>query len=225
MSHYWPYNKLTIVIEESEMANFLKEMVRTEPHSLAEIRVSLDKDLADHKQFVPLLREHHGHLRESISVLLDTETTHLQKQEHLERFFKLLEMHGRAEQEVLYNHLKANDARKVRLEGFSGQDEHDIAFHLEAELKNMGYKAEWNEEIEAKAKVVAAFVKNHLKDEENVMFPIAESHMTEEELEDMRDSYIQKCIGYLINDRAEEIYSGTWNKDNYSDESTDTIHH
>lgn len=207
------------------MANFFKEMVRTEPHSLEEIRASLDKDLADHKQFVPLLREHHDYLRESISVLMDTDTTDFQKQEHLERFFKLVEMHGKAEQEVLYNHLKANDAREVRLEGFSGQDEHDIAFQLETELTGMGYKTKWNEEIEAKAKVVAGLLKNHLKEEENVMFPIAESHMTEEELEDMRDSYIQKCIGYLINDRAEEIYSGTWNKDNFSDKSTDTIHH
>ncbi|MEA9357604.1 hemerythrin domain-containing protein [Bacteriovorax sp. PP10] len=207
------------------MANFLKEMVRTEPHTLEEIKVSLDKDMADHKQFVPLLREHHNYLEESISVLMDNETTDFQKQEHLERFFHILEMHGKAEQEVLYNHLKANDAREVRLEGFGGQDEHDIAFQLEAELVKMGYKTEWNEEIEAKAKVLAGLVKKHIKEEEDVMFPIATSHMTEEELEDMRDSYIQKCTGYLINSRAEEIYSGTWNKDNFSDKSTDTIHH
>lgn len=207
------------------MANFFKEIVRTEPHSLEEIRVSLDKDLADHKQFVPLLREHHNYLEESISVLMDTDTTEFQKQEHLERFLQILEMHGKAEQEVLYNHLKANDAREVRLEGFAGQDEHDIAFQLEAELIDMGYKTEWSEEIEAKAKILAGLVKNHIKEEENVMFPIATSHMTEEELEDMRDSYIQKCMGYLINSRAEAIYSGTWTKDNFSDKSTDIIHH
>lgn len=207
------------------MASFFTEIVRTEPHSIDEIRASLDKDLKDHKQFVPLLKEHHDYLQESISVLMDVDTTDFQKQEHLERFFRLLEMHGRAEQEVLYNHLKANDAREARLEGFAGQDEHDVAFQLEAELTKMGYKTEWNEEIEAKAKVLAVLVKNHIKEEESTMFDIAESHMTEEELEDMRDSYVQKCIGYLINNRAEEIYAGTWNKDNFSDKGTDSIHH
>lgn len=207
------------------MANFLKEIVRTEPHTIDEIRASLDKDLADHKQFVPLLKEHHNFLEESISVLMDTDSTDFQKQEHLERFFRVLEMHGKAEQEVLYNHLKANDAREARLEGFGGQDEHDIAFRLEAELINMGYKTQWNEEIEAKAKILAGLVKNHIKEEESTMFTVATSHMTEEELEDMRDSYVQKCVGYLINNRAEEIYAGTWNKDNFSDKSTDIIHH
>lgn len=207
------------------MSNFLKEMVRAEPHSIDEIRESLDKDLADHKQFVPLLKEHHNYLEESISVLMDSDTSDFQKQEHLERFFRILEMHGKAEQEVLYNHLKANDAREARLEGFGGQDEHDIAFQLEEELIKMGYKEQWNEEIEAKAKILAGLVKNHIKEEESTMFPVATSHMTEEELEDMRDSYVQKCIGYLISNRAEEIYAGTWNKDNFSDKSTDIIHH
>jgi hypothetical protein len=207
------------------MTSFFKEIVRFEPHSIDEIRVSLDKNLADHKQFIPLLKEHHDYLQESISVLIGVDTTDFQKQEHLERFFRLLEMHGKAEQEVLYNHLKANDSREARLEGFGGQDEHDLAFQLEEELLKTDYKNKWNEEIEAKAKVLAVLVKNHLKEEEDTMFTIATSHMTVEELEDMRDSYIQKCVGYLINNRAEEIYSGTWNKDNFSDKSTDIIHH
>ena len=206
------------------MANFFKEILRAEPHSVEEIRTSLDKDLAEHKQLVPLLKEHHDYLQESISVLLDTETTDFQKQEHLERFIRLLEMHGRAEQEVLYNHLKANDAREARLEGFSGQDEHDVAFQLASDLERMGYKLEWNEEIEAMAKVLATLVKNHIKEEENTMFTIAESHMTEEELEDMRDSYVQKCVGYLIYDRAEKIYAGDWDRGTHIDKESDSFH-
>ncbi|MBC7427932.1 MAG: hemerythrin domain-containing protein [Bacteriovorax sp.] len=205
------------------MANFFKEMARTGPHSLEEVRLSLDTDLADHKQFIPLLKEHHDFLEESISVLIDKEATDFQKQEHLERFFRLVEMHGKAEQEVLYNHLKANPEKEARLEGFAGQDEHDLAFQLEAELTGMGYKTQWTEEIAAKAKVVAGLVKNHIKEEESTMFLIAVENMTEEEMEDMRDAYIQKCIGYLINDRAETIFAGDWKMGTHTD--TDSFHH
>ena len=205
------------------MANFLKEMIRTQPHSLDEIRTSLDEDLLEHKQFIPLLKEHHDFLVESISVVLDHDSTDFQKQEHLERFFCILKMHGRAEQEVLYNHLKANPEKEARLEGYGGQDEHDIAFLLESELTGMGYKNQWSEEIEAKAKVVAGLVKNHLKEEENKMFPLVKGYMTEEEMEDMRDAYIQKCIGYLINDRAETIYAGNWQSGSHSEK--DHFHH
>lgn len=207
------------------MANFFQEIIRVEPHTIDEVRTSLDTDLADHKQFIPLLKEHHDYLQESISVLMDSESTDFQKQEHLERFFRLLEMHGKAEQEILYTKLIDSDVKEARLEGFGGLDEHTIAFQLEEELTQMGYKVEWNEEIEAKAKKLAGLVKNHIKEEESTMFPIAESSMTEEELEHMRDAYIAKCTSYLVNNRAESIYAGTWNKDNFSDKSTDIIHH
>lgn len=207
------------------MANFFSEMIRVEPHTIDEIRVTLDVDLSKHKQFVPLLKEHHDYLQESISVLLDNDTTDFQKQEHLERFFRLLEMHAKAEEEVLYTFLQVNTQREARLQSLSAQEEHDIAYQLEDELIKMGYQTEWTEEIEAKAKVMALLVKNHLKEEESVMFPLAESCMTEEELEGMRDAYIQKCSSYLVNERAESIYAGTWNKDNFSDKSTDIIHH
>ncbi len=205
--------------KEFPMASFLKEIVRTEPHTLQEIREALDEAEKDHKQLVPLLKEHHDYLQESIAVLLDKDSTDFQKQEHLERFFRLLEMHGKAEQEVLYTHLKANEEKDARLEGYAGQDEHDLAFQLEVELTDMGYKTEWNEQISAKAKVIAGLVKNHIKEEESMMFPIAETNMTEEELEDMRDAYIQKCISYLINDRAESIFAGNWKMGQHEDTS------
>lgn len=201
------------------MANFVKEILRTEAHSLEEIRVALDDAEKVHKQFVPLLKEHHDYLLESIAAITDKDSTDLQKQDHLERFFRLVHMHGKAEQEVLYAHLKGSDEKEARLAGFAGQDEHDLAFLMESELLEMGYKSNWNEQIEAKAKVVAGLLKNHIKEEESLMFPIAEANMTEEELEDMRDAYIQKCIGYLINDRAQALMSGSWHMGQYEDTS------
>lgn len=207
------------------MSNFLKEIVRTEPHTLDEIRASLDKDMANHKQLVPLLKEHHNYLEESISYLLGDDSTDFQKQEHLERFFRLLEMHGKAEQETLYRHLKENSEKEARIEAFSGENEHEIAFQLEEELTGMGYKTEWTEVIEAKAKVVATLVKNHIKEEEHTMFTIAESHMTEEELELLRDAYVQKCIGYLVSERAGGVYTGEWTLGKHTDGGSDSYHH
>jgi len=207
------------------MSNFFKEMVRAEPHTLDEIRASLDQDLSDHKQLVPLLKEHHNYLEESISFLVDPESTEFEKQEHLERFFRLVEMHAKAEQETLYRHLKENSEKEARVEGFSGQSEHDLVFQLKEELTTMGYKTVWTEEIEAKAKIVAALFKNHIKEEEHTMFTIAESHMTEEELEQLRDAYIQKCIGYFVSDRANGVYAGEWTLGAHTDGGPDSYHH
>lgn len=207
------------------MSNFFKEMVRAEPHSLDEIRDSLDQDLAKHKQLVPLLKEHHNYLEESISYLLDQDSTDFQKQEHLERFFRLIDMHAKAEEETLYRHLKENSEKEARVEAFGGQSEHDIVFQLKEELNNMGYKNEWTEEVEAKAKVVATLMKNHIKEEEETMFTVAESHMTEEELEQLRDAYVQKCIGYLVSERASGVYAGEWTLGKHNDSGRDSFHH
>ena len=206
------------------MSNFFKEMIRTQPHTLDEVRASLYEDLAEHKQLVPLLKEHHDYLQESISYILDNDSTDFQKQEHLERFFRLVEMHAKAEEETLYEHLKQNTSIEGRVEGLSGKTEHDIVFQLEAELNRMNYKNNWTEEIEAKAKVAAVQIKNHINEEEDTMFSIAESHMTQEELEQIRDVYIQKCISYLITDKTNDVQAGEWRSAERIDIEIDSFH-
>ena len=206
------------------MSNFFKEMLRTQPHTLDEVRASLYKDLADHKQLVPILKEHHGYIRESISYLLDNDSTDFQKQEHLERFFRLIEMHAKAEEETLYKHLKETSSIVGRIEGLSGKTEHDIVFHLEVQLNTMNYKNEWSEDIDAKSRVVAIQIKNHINEEEDTMFSIAESHMTQEELEDIRDEYIQKCINYRVSDNTAEVDAGEWKTGRHIDSEFDSFH-
>ena len=159
------------------MSNFFKEILRTQPHTLDEVKASLYEDLADHKNLVPILKEHHGYLEESISYILDKDSTDFQKQEHLERFFRLVEMHAKAEQETLYEHLKECTLIEGRVEGLSGKNEHDIVFQLEAELNYMNYKNNWTEEIEAKAKVVAIQIKNHINEEEVCLFSVIVSNV------------------------------------------------
>ena len=179
------------------MGNFLKSLMGSEPHSLESIRDSLEKSFMNDTDFISLLKEHHDYLQESISVLMDKDATDADKQSHLIRFFRLVEMHGKAEQETLYMSLKKNGEKEARLEGFGGQDEHDVAFQLEEELLAMGYLSDWNEEIAAKGKVAASLMFNHINEEESDMFPIAQNDIDEAELENMRDQYITKCKTYL----------------------------
>lgn len=187
------------------MSNFFKEMIRTSPHTLDEIRASLHQGLADHKQLLPLLKEHHNYIEESISYILDKDSTDFQKQEHLERFFTLIEMHAKSEEETLYKFLRQNSSIDGRIKGISGKDEHDIIFQLEKELNQMNYKKLWTEKIEAKARVVALQIKNHIDEEEDHMFSQAIALMTQEESEAIRDTYIKSCIAYLERDDISHI--------------------
>lgn len=165
--------------------------------SIDAIRESLSQDREEQIDFIDLLKKHHDFLGESIRVLLDKNAEVYEKQAHLERFIKLLDMHGLAEQETLYRTLQDNEEKEARLEGFSGQNEHDIAYQLADELIDMNFSDEWSEEIDAKAKVLATLVKAHIKEEESNMFVIARSDLAEEELNTLSDSYIDKCLTQL----------------------------
>lgn len=63
---------------------------------------------------------------------------------------------------------------------------------------SMNYKTQWNDEIAAKAKVTVNFVKNHIEEEESLMFPIAKTDLSEIEMEEMRIEYLAKCRSYLL---------------------------
>ncbi len=180
------------------MENVFEKLGMTGSHTLQQVRASIDTDAQQETGFISLLKEHHDFLKESIKVIMDSKTSIPDKREHLSRFFNLLEMHGKAEQETLYVHLQQNTEEEARLEGLSGQDEHDIAFQLRDELLAMNYKTQWNDEISAKAKVVAGLIKNHIKEEESTMFSIAKNDLTDEEMEQMRVEYIAKCRSYLL---------------------------
>ncbi|MES2803838.1 MAG: hemerythrin domain-containing protein [Bdellovibrionota bacterium] len=183
---------MTNVIED-----FFKSIVPREALPLEDVRLGLDEALIDEMELMPLMERHHGFLEESIEVLMRKDALDIEKQDHLFRFFRLLEMHGKAEEEVLYTALRSHADKDARLAGFAAQDEHDVAFRIERELLEMGYRDTWNEEIEAKAKVVASLVKNHIKEEESEIFPLAEKLIPQPELERMSETYCVKCKIYL----------------------------
>lgn len=177
--------------------DFFKALVPHEALPLEDVRVSLGEAIIDEMELIPVMEKHHDYIEESITVLLSKEATDAEKQDHLFRFFRLLEMHGKAEEEVLYPALRDNADKEARLAGFAAQDEHDVAFRMERELLEMGFRDSWNDEIAAKAKVVAGLVKNHIHEEETEIFPLAEKILTLPELKRMSETYLVKCKIYL----------------------------
>lgn len=179
------------------MGNELTDLFNTEVHFLTDIRLGLHEDMTTKMCFVTLMTAHHDFIRESDNVLTRMDASEQDKQYHCYRFFRLLEMHAKAEEEVLYKELRSCNSKDVRVASYAAMDEHDVVFQLEKELLEMGYRELWTEQIEAKAKTVAVLVKNHLKDEEIELFPMAKKLITPERMEELKSHYIAKCKTYL----------------------------
>ena len=182
------------------MSNFFKNLVSSEPRPLEELKESITLNRDDTQDFISILEDHHDYLEESISVLMSHEATDLEKQTHLTRFLKVLDMHAKAEEETLYVALKAADDKNARVEGFFGKDEHEVADRLANELKAMGFDISWSEVIDAKAKVLAGLVKNHIKEEETEMFAIAKETLAYEKMTELAAQYLDKADQYLVLD-------------------------
>jgi hemerythrin-like domain-containing protein len=175
----------------------LKKSFRHEPHSLSKVRASLEIDKGAEVNFVELLEKHHDYIKESIVILTDNLATLPEKQSNLDRFLHLLNMHAKAEEETLYEVLVRNNSKETRLVGISGKEEHDHAFQISKELQSLNYKVHWTDEIEAKAKVIATFLSNHIKEEEAVMFHLAKKNISEQEMKKLSELYLVKCSTYI----------------------------
>lgn len=175
----------------------IKKTFRHEPHSLSLIRATLLEDKNTESGLVDLLEKHHDYIKESIVILMDKEAKEIEKQTHLERFLHLLNMHGKAEEETLYQGMIKNSEKEARLEGIGGKAEHDHAFEISKELQALNFNIKWTEEIEAKAKVLAGLVNNHIKEEESIMFPIVKKDINEQVLKTLCTEYLSKCSTYI----------------------------
>ena len=175
----------------------IKNTLRGEPHSFSEIRNMMDEARINETDFFEILLQHHRFLNESIVVLVDHESSVIEKQVHLERFLKLLEMHGHAEEETLYRSLCRHEDHDVKRIGLVGKDEHELAFRLVDELKNADYITRWDDDVDAKAEVLANLTANHLLEEEGSMFPIAKKALLPGEFIALSSDYLDLCEFHL----------------------------
>jgi hemerythrin superfamily protein len=167
-----------------------------EKETLKFLRQTLDQE-EDETSIIPILENHHKYLKEYVNVLSNTSATKLEKQDITSIFFTIFEMHTRAEEKSLYKKLELFPNQDVRLEGSRNFDDHIVAHEIISELKGMGCTHNWSDTIEAKMNVLTKLIANHLKGEENVMFPMTVKYIPEEQLMDLAEDYLQDCRIYL----------------------------
>jgi hemerythrin-like domain-containing protein len=175
------------------MLNFF----RSDAYSIWEIREMLDDNESKPVSIISLITDHHDYLEESIPVLTDKLAPFDEKQRHLTRFLHLLNMHARAEEETLYRALANSDFKDAHLESFAGSEEHELAFQIADELAELGYETIWSEVADAKSKVLATLVKNHIDEEESSMFVIAKRDLSHELLLQLGSEYRERYKRYL----------------------------
>ncbi|CAN5666881.1 hypothetical protein BH10BDE1_BH10BDE1_15870 [soil metagenome] len=178
----------------------IKNTLRGEPHTFSEIRYMIEDARIDETPFMDVIQQHHRFLNESIALLVDNDSTRPEKQIHLDRFLRLLEMHSKAEEQTLYRSLSRHQRHEVRREAMVGQDEHAIIEQLANELKDSDYLSEWTDDIDAKAQVLANLVANHFFEEEGVMLPLARRSLLPAEMQVLASDYLDLCEFYLDGD-------------------------
>lgn len=167
-----------------------------ESETLKLLRQSLDEE-DDETSIIAVLEHHHKYLREYMGILTAPETPPEHKQATLTLFLPIFKMHANAEQDTIYKLLKDAANREVRLEALKASDEHEIAFEIIKELKELDAENSWSDEIDAKIRVLSGLIKGHIKEEENVLYPMAERFFSESRLMDLTDDYLEKCKMYL----------------------------
>ena len=91
-----------------------------------------------------------------------------------------LELHTQIEEKIFYPALEdPEETHDLALEAY---EEHAVVKDL---LKQLGRARSANDEWEAQAKVLQENVEHHVEEEENELFPKAESALGEEELEEL----------------------------------------
>lgn len=181
----------------SSMIHEIKASLRGEPHTFTEIRTMLEDARIEEVPLIDILQQHHRFLNESIVILLDHDSSTVEKQMHLVRFLRLLDMHARSEEETLYRSLHRHTSHDVVREGLIGKDEHEIAFQVANDLRVLDFQTRWSDDVDAKAKVLAGLVHNHIKHEERVMLPLAKKSLLPGEFVVLATDYLDLCEFYL----------------------------
>ncbi|MBC7742526.1 MAG: hemerythrin domain-containing protein [Bdellovibrionaceae bacterium] len=164
---------------------------------LFELKNSFQKDIVKKTGLIELIEKHHSYLKDCIAVFTNNDATIEEKQSFLYQFLHILHMHSKAEEETLYQSFIESDVRLARLEATVGQDEHNIAYQLASELRDMDFLMSYSEEVEAKAKVLATIIETHLQEEENEMLPLINECLDELEQVELANDYLNKCEDYL----------------------------
>ena len=138
--------------------------------------------------------DQHKKLKKFGTVLRDESAEPTEKRECLEKFIEILKMHSDAEEKTIYNVL--GELKDSELIIFEAREEHGIAKRLVIELEEGDYKSTWDNQTEAKAKVLAELVAHHAGEEEEKMFAAARRNFTPLELEAIGEKFLEICNSF-----------------------------
>lgn len=149
---------------------------------------------------ISLIKDHHFILKDAIKVLKDYRGTPLSKRKKLTQFLEAFKMHAISEEETLYERMRT--LPKMRILSLEAAQEHKIAESLAEELEGLRYQDQWNDEISAKAKVLASLVEHHLLEEEKEILPLIKLQLSRAELLDLGREYLARCNEHIENNLA-----------------------
>jgi hemerythrin-like domain-containing protein len=143
------------------------------------------------QNILSLIRSQHEVLRKAIKVLKNENIIGSAKIPHLKKFIGILKMHSEAEEKTVYNVLR--DIENDEMIVLEALEEHGLAKELIADLEAMDYENNWDNEVTAKAKVLAEIVEHHAKEEEEEIFAAARQNFTSLELEALGEEFQRIC--------------------------------
>ncbi|MGE3974726.1 MAG: hemerythrin domain-containing protein [Bdellovibrionales bacterium] len=163
------------------------------------------------QNIISLIIEHHNILRESIDVLKNDASSSVEKKKHALQFTATLKVHAKAEENTLYERMLKDG--KLRMKVYEGDEEHNIADQLVTELELLNFPLNWDEQIEAKAKVLAEIVEHHIDEEEDEVFPAVADLIAESELKKLGAEYFKECRNEMDILEESKPYSTIWKED------------
>ncbi len=134
---------------------------------------------------INLILKDHTPLKKLIKVMKDSDKEFSERHAAFEEFCPLLITHAKAEELVLYTHLKKDS--EMRTEALEGDVEHQLADQMVEEAQRTNDEDLWS----AKVKVLAELVEHHIKEEEGELLPEFKKDSDKKVREDLGEEFLR----------------------------------
>lgn len=142
---------------------------------------------------IDIILEDHIPLKVLIKLMKDSKLKFKDKKDAFEEFAQTLMTHTKPEEETLYVAMKKKEGFHEK--GYKGEVEHSLADQLIGEIK----ATEDKELCAARIKILAEFVENHIKEEEEKMLPDFKKNSGIQERKVLGDHFLKLKVNYLAN--------------------------
>ena len=130
-----------------------------------------------------LLKQDHDKVRALLKEYESAgERAHQTKRRLVEALSQEIAVHAKLEEELFYPAVAAIRGKEAKDTVREAIEEHEIVKRLLIELAEL---TPADEQYDAKVKVLQENIEHHAKEEEREMFPVAEEHLSDEDLEEL----------------------------------------